>query len=1198
MASTLASAFLLVTIICFTLILITALDWAYTHPLFHPSREDVRKLVISLEDLLLPMGSFSSELLHPWTPKELSHESNHTTLPVSMTPTPKSGRSQIDWQPPIPKATRDDGWVKPLAEPSSKTSTILNDDSNSTIIPPSTLPTPNVDKLEPSAELPTSAQAATNRGSSPQATLALMFPPPDGHQLTLSAMSRWTRRQTGNAELNAADVLSFTNSTTNGDQSPVLDNPSDQASSEISGTQQSLEGNSCNAGSAVDVPLPEQTVAEIDALRKNSDTMSEEGQKDQKEEEEDSTTGAEKMSTRSKAPEQQDEISTAAVEEVPTKSQAFEVAIRGLVDPDGSSKSNLEDLVALVAETFKGRLEAEEKLKSEIIRFSREEEDLRHDWIDQREYINRVINGQNDFVCEKGVESNRLYMEKSRLDRENSELKKQLGDQEDQYEREIENLEAEKKYVEKAEATALADVEGRISKERQRHEKERLDAVNKHTQEINSQVCLRKIVLNELAETRTRLNAAEDQYEDTIKDKDRTIRGLKRDLSAVEPAVAAAVERETFTKQRLEEQLKDQRKEKDGEIGSLKNQLREVKEIARSANQSVSRWRLSANIKDEEIKRLSGRLDEERATLREEKDYVVSDLKRDKEGLERTIANGEAEINSLRRRVTDFESGEEARSLQSRLREMKRKLRRSENETQTLTEELQEKVKAQESKRLEEAKRASDEKEHLEKRLAEAVRVSKEGQDRTAQKFKEHKEELSREIEDAQSREKEMRADFQREKEQLATQHQDTVREKDEEIRRLEQAVQTAKEGEVAKNEEIKEEKAKVADQKAAKDAADAEKMTLQHQLDDERQASRAARDKASETETNMRKEIIALKSQGSKAEQPQSHDIVSNETSKDAQERAVLLVQANEANQLLLEIGKTGVVQGSPEHPTLCELNDAKLALHKVDYELRNPNFAASKPRLVRLIDGLNVSEERIQQFSLEIPQLVEQAQKTNARLRRLHKILDTNDGVQKDEILEALHTAVPSDRVIRKPRALKRPGKPDPGMLPQPTSTGSKSGTQIQGNSQAQSSVPASGPAFPSGPMPTRDQRSPFANILASVSRTPVIRVHAAPRQEPAAEDQSSVPGALGDSLRPVTPQRPIRSMRGRSPQLVKKPVGWTDEMTKLVRENQDDDLENIEMIVRIVHDFTTEDDKGFEEWLKKLQSDFKAEKSQKKP
>ena len=1278
----------------------------------------MRNLLISLEDLSLPMESYPSELLHPWALKELSHESNHTNLPLSVTPEPESGSSELLWQPPTPKPTHDDGRVKPLAVSSPTVSTLLNGGSNSPMMPRSAFPTPTVDKSEPIAEIITSTQAAITRVSSPEASFALTLSSQAAGDLAVSTMSRLTRRQTGDVELNVADVHSFTDPATSSDRPPVIDYSSDQASTDPPIVLQSQKEKSCNAGSAVDVPLPEQTVAEIDTLGKNSDNISEEVQKDHKEEgKQDITVAVEEVSMESKAPRQWDGDLTATVEEGPTESQAFEVAIRGLVDPDGSSGSSLDDLVTLVAGVLKGRAEAEEKLKSETIRYNREVEDLRYDWIDQRGHIENVINGQNDFACEKGIESNRLFAENSRLDRENLELKEQLKDQEEQHKRDVEILEAEKQYAENSETTALADVEGRISREKQRHEKERIDAVDRHTQEINSQICLRQMALDELDGTRTRLNTAENKHEDTIKDNYRTIRRLKADITRMEPAVAAAVERETSTKDRLEKELEDQRKDKDSKINLLKKRLRESKNEARSLKNNLITLDSTAEMRQHEIQRLSTRHDEEKASLREDRDHIVGDLRRDKEGLERTIRNDEAEIKSLKMKITEFESGDAVRNLQSQIQVLKTKLRRASKEAK----DLRRSSEAQESKRSEEVKRASDEKAGLEHQLAELkaqlaeVTSSKECQHRTAQEVKEQKEKLSHELQAAEDREQEMRAHIQRvqdEKRQITTQHQDAIKEKEEVIRclhekgqittqhqdaikekeevirclqqkvqdqwresvmehetivkgkdeqicRLQQAVQTAqtaKNGETAKIQDLEtqakeaakiqdiETKAKEAAEKAAKDAADAVEV-LQHQLNEEKQSSRNAQDKATETETNLRKEISALKSEVGKVEERQSHTLVSDQAGKEAREKALLLVQANEANNLLFEIGKTGLVQGSPEHFTLCELNEAKLELHKIHYELRKPNSVASKRQFVSSIAGLNMNEERIQQFSTDTPQLVKQVNRTNARLRRLQNILDTNADVQKDAMLEALEAEVPNDRVIRKPRALKRPDKPDSGMLPQSTSTGGQAGNasgqsqqthglpaqlhvphlstgqqnlqlhsqaaitpaQTQGNAQAQSGAPANGPAFPSQAMPKRDHRQPFMSLLASISPTPVIQVQRAPRQEPAVEEQPLVSGALGDNLRPVSPRRPIRSTQGQGSQLAhspsagglkkdnKKPIpqmpeGWTEEMTDTVRFYHRDTIDVIDLNVKMAHDFDPQDNEGYQEWLKKLQSDFK--------
>ena len=165
-----------------------------------------------------------------------------------------------------------------------------------------------------------------------------------------------------------------------------------------------------------------------------------------------------------------------------------------------------------------------------------------------------------------------------------------------------------------------------------------------------------------------------------------------------------------------------------------------------------------------------------------------------------------------------------------------------------------------------------------------------------------------------------------------------------------------------------------------------------------------------------------------------------------------------------------------------------------------------------------------------------------------------------RKMQFLEALHTEIPSQRVIRKPRALKRPGKPGPGMFPQNTSTGSETQYQqthrpahlhdSQPSTLLQSVQPQSQAAMPPAQiqgMPKRDHRQPFSDLLASVSPTQVQR-------GPQLTHSASTSGLKKDNENP-TPQMP---------------VGWTEEMTELVRVDRDDDTENIEMIVRIVHDF----------------------------
>ena len=105
------------------------------------------------------------------------------------------------------------------------------------------------------------------------------------------------------------------------------------------------------------------------------------------------------------------------------------------------------------------------------------------------------------------------------------------------------------------------------------------------------------------------------------------------------------------------------------------------------------------------------------------------------------------------------------------------------------------------------------------------------------------------------------------------------------------------------------------------------------------------------------------------RARLPSNYQAASEDEPKTHDEMCKLTKRPN----LLFEIGKTGVVQGSPEHSTLCE---AKSAPHKVHRELWKPNTAASRnPGLRSLIRGINIniSEERIQQFSTNTREVVE---------------------------------------------------------------------------------------------------------------------------------------------------------------------------------------------------------------------------------
>ena len=62
-------------------------------------------------------------------------------------------------------------------------------------------------------------------------------------------------------------------------------------------------------------------------------------------------------------------------------------------------------------------------------------------------------------------------------------------------------------------------------------QKQKANGTNRHMQQINTQICMRRMVSDELNLTQERLTAAENAHEDTIEDKNRTTRELETDKS-------------------------------------------------------------------------------------------------------------------------------------------------------------------------------------------------------------------------------------------------------------------------------------------------------------------------------------------------------------------------------------------------------------------------------------------------------------------------------------------------------------------------------------------------------------------------------------------------------------------------------------------------------------------------------------------
>ncbi len=105
--------FLLILFIAVTLLVLTAFDRVFALPFLPSSNREVRDLLIALEDLLLPMGSFPSKLLHPWASAVEDYWSNTTALPNFPKITPTEGGAGV----PLPK--QDEAEIKFLSSAST-----------------------------------------------------------------------------------------------------------------------------------------------------------------------------------------------------------------------------------------------------------------------------------------------------------------------------------------------------------------------------------------------------------------------------------------------------------------------------------------------------------------------------------------------------------------------------------------------------------------------------------------------------------------------------------------------------------------------------------------------------------------------------------------------------------------------------------------------------------------------------------------------------------------------------------------------------------------------------------------------------------------------------------------------------------------------------------------------------------------------
>ena len=1184
--------------------LFTALDRTYHFPFLDPSIRNVRSLLDALEDLVLPLGSLPSEDLRPWAPTDQVYDSNAIVSPRSTTLLPGSTGSQHDGDSRPPKPTLGEAGVEHLSSAPPTRSTLRKIRPKFNVMRSSALP-----KRNDSGPAPGKNSASAGR--------KIIY-----------------------GQSNAAFKSALATST---------------------------------HGDHAEVPLSEQTVIKTNTLSNICITTSEEGQDEQQDE--DSTAVVKGVSTGSQTTEQQDGDSTAAVEEVSMGTLVlFKNAIRELVDPEGTSGPDLQKLAQLVANKTKQRTEAEKNLRSETVRSTQAEEDPRHWWEDKREVFEHIISGQNIALQSSGNEKHELPEENRKLKLEHSVDEEKHKDILEEYNAQIRTLEAEKVYADetaKTARTAKAKAEERIDVVIEEYESAILAAEDKLKHVRNSLMFSRRAVRKDLNGARRELNVAVEDHQVAIKDKDQTIQELQATIKHMREEPGASGER--HLEKQLEDQRKEKDGEIGALKEQLRKSKAQVKSLSgwkdTAEAEKQNRTRLTEKLQDQKTRHRK-----DKKQIVDQKNLDVRRLKRaiktreaDISRLEMRTISLEAgeEIEGLKSQLE--ESKNQLRVSAKDMQDMEQQLQNCQRET----EELKNTIKARDKSISEEAEKALKDKEDLKKGLEQTNRVSEEGLKEKVRELVEQKDDLARNLEIAQNAEQTVRTQAQRlynEKGQSAEEHNKMIKELTEEIQRLKfnaqnNEIQQKSAAENAAGKIIEEangrigelERDKVAmekaaeeaaesvrqtlkqldderqssweaqekatckigelesDKKAAEEAAEAAesvRQTLQKQLDDEKQSSWVAQDNATRTENELRNEAGVLRSQLNNVEKSHSTYSAGFEAGKEAQIAEELFKQANDANNLLLEIGENGLAKKSVEQTVLCQLNEAKIALHRVKCVLLEPPARHHRARLVKMLDGVNVNEERIAQLSIDSA-LVSQAKMANARLLRLEKILDANVEVQRDAMLQALHTATPFEREIRRPRALKRPakqalaetqpGEPTNGPVSQPDAKVAFDFTSV-GGAPAAADTPLSqpfgmvdagtgGPSMPGvstdKPMVVkRDHRPPFMDLLNSL--------------KPAANNNIS--GAMPAANAPL----PVSSMQGgcqtmvsvgisknhHKNQTVEMPEGWTDEMTGTVRGMHGEDNLFISEMVKELHGLQVKDHEGLDKWLNKLQADHEAE------
>ncbi len=938
------------------------------------------------------------------------------------------------------------------------------------------------------------------------------------------------------------------------------------------------------------------------------------------------------------AEQQQQQSSTAVVDEASVKSQAFEKALRELVDPEGNSGPDLQKLVKLVANTIKRRTEAEDKLKLETENFRRREEDRRNRWMDKEAEFERTNPGNNELRDEIEV-----------LKDQNTTLDQKRQRKLDEYNLHLKNLDDAKKAVEESARTAETEADDRINAVKKGYEKEKSDAEFKNQQDQNSRLCKQRMILDD--RNRSHLRQVEQQHQTAMGCKDKTIDRLQTKIKQMttEAIVAeeVAAERAASDKERQKNLLEAQLKEKDSKIDTLKQQL----DKSNRETSTLRQWESRAKGAESLNKRLSERLRDEKTTLREANQHNVDDLKLENHGYLRTIEIHEASISTLNGRIASLEDGEELRNLKVQLKESRK---------------LQSTIKARDKTIIDEAKKASEAKDALKKQLEEAARIANTGLEEEARELAKQKDELSRKLETAQSENQVSRTHVQRleeEKQRAATDHEKTIGERDGEIRRLRQVVQETKDALDAKTNEAEqtarklereyeEEKRKAVEEAVAKVTDEAKDQVRKLERDHEEEKKKAvedavgkvrdeAKDRAREHERD--KQVAVEKAAREAAEKAAKE--AAEKAAKEAAEKAAKEAAEKAAGEAAENVSQTHQKQLEDERqelPTNPAL-ETQISPKPFGRQIRKPRVpqrpTQSGPAKTNLqhqhptptqstepMASVNPAKTQDQVMTDVTPKAVPENKPTPSRSSQSRSAttnLQTPPRISFADLLASVSSSK-SDQSMTDVTPTRVPEKrqSDPAKTnlqgPIPTPSADVLGQSPLPGLQSEVSDPAK--TNLQRPLP-----APSANLLGQ-SPLPGLQIEVEAPTAPIAKAQSPLPGLQSEveastnpyprlKLKPrgklgkfapqgqqpgfgnqvVNPQQGSSSSPSQQDARTDKPSKWTAEMTEratsMLRDG--DEVEFVEEIIREMYDVQVVDTEGWDAWLRKLQSECEAEK-----